>query len=74
MLSPKSENPMEGVTEKELKLLGHLEKYKAEGYGYFEIQKTKPQTLGMVSMTHLLVLQLGYLKNSLVGLTAMKLT
>ena len=43
---PKSENPMEGVTEKELKLLGHLEKYKAEGYGYFEIQKTKPQTLG----------------------------
>jgi len=37
---------MEGVTKEEELLMGNYEKYKQEGFGYYEIQKTKPQTLG----------------------------
>ena len=43
---PSGENPMEGVTNNELKLINNYEKYKTQGFGYYEIQKTKPQTLG----------------------------
>lgn len=43
---PNTENPMEDVTENELKLLENFNKYKTQGYGYYEIQKTKPQTIG----------------------------
>ena len=43
---PNTENPMEGVTDKELKLLENFNKYKTQGYGYYEIHKTKPQTIG----------------------------
>lgn len=43
---PSGENPMEGVTDNELKLINNYEKYKTQGFGYYEIQKTKPQTLG----------------------------
>ena len=43
---PNTDNPMEGVTDKELKLLENFNKYKTQGYGYYEIQKTKPQTIG----------------------------
>ena len=40
------DDPMEGVTKEEELLMGNYEKYKQEGFGYYEIQKTKPQTLG----------------------------
>ena len=43
---PASDNPMENVTENEQKLLANYDKYKEQGFGYYEIQKTKPQTLG----------------------------
>ena len=43
---PSGDNPMEGVTADELKMLENYEKYKSQGFGYFEIQKTKPQTIG----------------------------
>ena len=43
---PSGKNPMEGVTSNELKLIDNYEKYKLHGFGYYEIQKTKPQTLG----------------------------
>ena len=43
---PNTDKPMEGVTDKELKLLENFNKYKTQGYGYYEIQKTKPQTIG----------------------------
>ncbi|MDC1171005.1 epoxide hydrolase [Gammaproteobacteria bacterium] len=43
---PNTEDPMEGVTDKELKLLENFNKYKTQGYGYYEIHKTKPQTIG----------------------------
>ena len=37
---------MEGVTDQEKVLLGRYAKYLELGSGYFEIQRTKPQTLG----------------------------
>ena len=43
---PDDIDPMQGVTENELKLLENFNKYKAQGYGYYEIQRTKPQTIG----------------------------
>ena len=43
---PEGEDPMEGVTSAELKMLENYDKYKTQGYGYYEIQKTKPQTIG----------------------------
>ena len=43
---PPDKEPMQGVTDKEIKLLDNFEKYKTQGYGYYEIQKTKPQTIG----------------------------
>ena len=43
---PEGDDPMEGVTSAELKMLENYEKYKTQGYGYYEIQKTKPQTIG----------------------------
>ena len=43
---PEKEDPMEGVTDQEKVLLGRYAKYLELGSGYFEIQRTKPQTLG----------------------------
>ena len=43
---PPDNEPMRGVTEQEIKFLDNFEKYKSQGYGYYEIQKTKPQTIG----------------------------
>ena len=43
---PEKDDPMEGVTEHEQALLGRYAKYLELGSGYFEIQRTKPQTLG----------------------------
>ena len=43
---PNTENPMEGVTDSELQLLENFNKYKTQGYGYYEMHKTKPQTIG----------------------------
>ncbi|MDA7856781.1 epoxide hydrolase 1, partial [Gammaproteobacteria bacterium] len=43
---PPDSEPMRGVTEQEIKFLDNFEKYKSQGYGYYEIQKTKPQTIG----------------------------
>ena len=37
---------MDDVTEEEKKLIDNYEKYKSHGFGYYEIQKTKPQTVG----------------------------
>ena len=43
---PEKDDPMEGVTDQEKVLLGRYAKYLELGSGYFEIQRTKPQTLG----------------------------
>ena len=43
---PPEKNTMNGVTDHEKKLLNNYEKYKSSGYGYYEIQRTKPQTIG----------------------------
>ena len=43
---PEKDDPMEGVTEQEQVLLARYAKYLELGSGYFEIQRTKPQTLG----------------------------
>ena len=43
---PEDENPMDGVTDHELAMLENYNKYKENGFGYYEIQKTKPQTIG----------------------------
>ena len=43
---PAKDDPMEGVTDQEKVLLGRYAKYLELGSGYFEIQRTKPQTLG----------------------------
>ena len=43
---PEKDDPMEGVTNQEKVLLGRYAKYLELGSGYFEIQRTKPQTLG----------------------------
>jgi pimeloyl-ACP methyl ester carboxylesterase len=43
---PPEKNTMNGVTDHEKKLLKNYEKYKSSGYGYYEIQRTKPQTIG----------------------------
>ncbi len=43
---PEKDDPMVGVTEQEKVLLGRYAKYLELGSGYFEIQRTKPQTLG----------------------------
>ena len=43
---PATEDSMQNVTEYEQKLLANYDKYKEQGFGYYEIQKTKPQTLG----------------------------
>ena len=43
---PENDDPMEGVTEQEQVLLARYAKYLELGSGYFEIQRTKPQTLG----------------------------
>jgi len=43
---PPDKEPMQDVTDQEIKLLDNFEKYKSQGYGYYEIQKTKPQTIG----------------------------
>ena len=43
---PPDKDPFKDVSEKELKLLENYEKYKTQGFGYYEIQKTKPQSLG----------------------------
>jgi len=43
---PEKDDPMEGVTDQEKVLLGRYAKYLELGSGHFEIQRTKPQTLG----------------------------
>jgi pimeloyl-ACP methyl ester carboxylesterase len=43
---PADKDPMEGVSSEEERLLSNYDKYKQEGFGYYEIQKTKPQTVG----------------------------
>ena len=43
---PEGDNPMQGVTSEEVKMLENYDKYKSQGFGYYEIQKTKPQTIG----------------------------
>ena len=43
---PSDKDIMDDVTEKEKKLIDNYEKYKSHGFGYYEIQKTKPQTVG----------------------------
>ena len=43
---PEKDDPMERVTEQEQVLLARYAKYLELGSGYFEIQRTKPQTLG----------------------------
>lgn len=43
---PDGQDPMKGVTPNEIKLLENFNKYKSQGYGYYEIQRTKPQTIG----------------------------
>ena len=43
---PATDDLMKNVTEAEQKLLANYDKYKEQGFGYYEIQKTKPQTLG----------------------------
>ena len=43
---PEKDDPMEGVTKQEQVLLARYAKYLELGSGYFEIQRTKPQTLG----------------------------
>ena len=43
---PEKDDPMEGVTDQEKVLLGRYAKYLELGSGSFEIQRTKPQTLG----------------------------
>ena len=43
---PEKDDAMEGVTDQEKVLLGRYAKYLELGSGYFEIQRTKPQTLG----------------------------
>ena len=43
---PEGENAMDGITDHELAMLENYNKYKENGFGYYEIQKTKPQTIG----------------------------
>ena len=43
---PSDQDPMKNVSETEKELINNYEKYKEHGFGYYEIQKTKPQTLG----------------------------
>ncbi|EJP71894.1 MAG: epoxide hydrolase 1 [SAR86 cluster bacterium SAR86A] len=43
---PADKDPSENVTDQEQKLMSNYERYKQEGFGYYEIQKTKPQTIG----------------------------
>ena len=43
---PSDQDPMKNVSEAEKELINNYEKYKEHGFGYYEIQKTKPQTLG----------------------------
>ena len=43
---PADKDPLENTSEDEQKLMVNYEKYKEQGVGYYEIQKTKPQTLG----------------------------
>ena len=43
---PDGPDYMKGVTPNEIKLLENFNKYKSQGYGYYEIQRTKPQTIG----------------------------
>ena len=43
---PVDKDPLENTSQEEQKLMANYEKYKEQGVGYYEIQKTKPQTLG----------------------------
>ncbi len=43
---PADKDPLENTSQEEQKLMANYEKYKEQGVGYYEIQKTKPQTLG----------------------------
>ena len=43
---PAHKDPLENTSQEEQKLMANYEKYKEQGVGYYEIQKTKPQTLG----------------------------
>ena len=43
---PADKDPLKNTSQEEQKLMANFEKYKEQGVGYYEIQKTKPQTLG----------------------------
>ena len=43
---PADTDPLEGLNEEEIKGLENQQKYQSNGYGYYAIQSTKPQTLG----------------------------
>ena len=43
---PVDTDPLEGLNAEEVKGLENQQKYQSNGYGYYAIQSTKPQTLG----------------------------